>query len=203
MKNLYTYEKFRLNENRDLFFTRHNEPARYKDRARKTYGLSDDPTILQKTRNFFEKMEDRLQRMADAGSYLVRQNRYERGGGGPNTGVELLFGLPTVVPNILKRVFGPTKASLAKNSKDDYIDTEFMRHTNNDFMREDLPSIRTEKQLEDHIEMLYGKAKVKRGEVPMFDDIAYNRANLFYTRQINPNHPSLRPNNQTLQVNNQ
>lgn len=202
MKNLYTYEKFRLNENRDLFFTRHNEPARYNDRARKTYGLSDDPTILQKTRNFFEKMEDRLQRMADAGSNLVRQNRYEIGSGGPNTGVELLFGLPTIVPNILKRVFGPTKASLAKNSNDDYVNTKFMRHTNDDFLREDLPSIRTEKQLEDHIEGLYKKAKVERGEVPMFDDIANNRANLFYTRQTNPNHPALRPNNPALQLNN-
>jgi hypothetical protein len=202
MKNLYTYEKFRLNENTDLFFTRHNQPSKYKDRARKTYGLSDDDTILGKTYNFFDKMEARLQGMADIGGSLVKQNRYTRGGG-PNTGVELLFGLPTIVPNILKRVFGPTKASLAKNSKDDYIDTEFMRHTNNDFMREDLPYIRTEKQLEDNIEMLYGKAKVRRGEVPMFDDIANNRANLFYTRQINPNHPSLRPNNQNLQVNNQ
>ena len=77
-----------------------------------------------------------------------------------------------------------------------------MRHTNDDFMREDLPSIRTEKQLEDHIEGLYRKAKVKRGEVPMFDDIANNRANLFYTRQTNPNHPALRPNNPALQLNN-
>jgi|LakMenEpi03Aug12_release.lakeMendotaPanAssembly.Ray.scaffolds.fasta_scaffold242245_2 hypothetical protein len=194
MKNLHTYEKFRLNENENLFFTRHNQPAKYKDRARVSYGLPDNPTILQRTRNFFEKIEDRLQRMADEGGYLVKQNRYTRGGG-PNTGVELLFGLPTIVPNILKRVFGPTKAGLIKNSNSDSVDVEFMRHTNEDFVREELPSIRTEKQLEDNVSNLYRKAKVRRGEVPVLDDIANNRANLFYTRQINPNHQVLQVNN--------
>ena len=192
MKNIQLYEKFCINENERLFFTRHNQPATYDGRVR-NYGLSDNPTILQRTENFFERMEDRLNRMADIGGSLMQQKRAERGGG-PNTGVELLFGLPSVVPNVLKRIFGPTKFERIPK-KTEEVDIEFMRHTNEDFVRNELPSIRTEKELEDNIEDLYRRAEVKKGEVPVVDDIARNRVNIFYSKQSNPNQPVLEPNN--------
>lgn len=192
MKNIQLYEKFCINENERLFFTRHNQPPTY-DRRVRNYGLSDNPTILQRTENFFERMEDRLNRMAYYGDSLMRQKRAERGGG-PNTGVELLFGLPSIVPNVLKRIFGPTKFERIPKKVEE-VDIEFMRHTNEDFVRNELPSIRTEKQLEDNIEDLYKRADVKKGEVPVVDDIARNRVNIFYSKQANPNQPVLEPNN--------
>jgi len=70
-----------------------------------------------------------------------------------------------------------------------------MRHTNEDFAKSELPNIRSEKQLEDNIADLYQKGEVKKGEVPVLDDIAMNRINLYYTRQENPNQPIFQPNN--------
>jgi hypothetical protein len=195
MKNIQLYEHFCINESERVFFSRHNQPTTYKERAKKTYGLSDNPTILQRTENFFQKMEDRLNRMAGEGDRLMKQKRAERGGG-PNTGVELLFGLPSVIPSVLKRVFGPTKFELAKKApKDDAVDLEFMRHTNEDFVKNELPSIRSEKQLEDNIADLYKRGDVRKGQSPVLDDIARNRANIFYTKQMNPNQQILQPNN--------
>jgi hypothetical protein len=192
MKNIQLYEKFCISENERLFFTRHNQPATYDGRVR-NYGLSDNPTILQRTENFFQRMEDRLNRMATIGTSLMQQKRAERGGG-PNTGVEVLFGLPSVVPSVLKRIFGPTKFEKIPK-RDEQVDVEFIRHTNEDFVKNELPSINTEKQLEDNIDELYKKGGVKVGEVPALDDIARNRANSYYTKQINPNQPVLEPNN--------
>ena len=192
MKNIQLYEKFCISENERLFFTRHNQPATYDMRV-KNYGLSDNPTILQRTENFFERMEDRLNRMASIGTSLMQQKRAERGGG-PNTGVEVLFGLPSVVPSVLKRIFGPTKFERIPK-RDEQVDIEFIRHTNEDFVKNELPSINTEKQLEDNIDELYKKGGVKVGEVPALDDIARNRANIYYTKQMNPNQPVLEPNN--------
>jgi hypothetical protein len=123
----------------------------------------------------------------------MQQKRAERGGG-PNTGVEVLFGLPSVVPSVLKRVFGPTKFERIPK-KDEQVDVEFIRHTNEDFVKNELPSIKTEKQLEDNVDDLYKRGGVKVGEVPALDDIAKNRANIYYAKQINPNQPVLEPNN--------
>jgi hypothetical protein len=192
MKNIQLYEKFCISENERLFLTRHNLPATYDGRVR-NYGLSDNPTILQRTENFFQRMEDRLNRMATIGTSLMQQKRAERGGG-PNTGVEVLFGLPSVVPSVLKRVFGPTKFERIPK-KDEQVDVEFIRHTNEDFVKNELPSIKTEKQLEDNVDDLYKRGGVKVGEVPALDDIAKNRANIYYAKQINPNQPVLEPNN--------
>lgn len=194
MKNLLLYESFCLKENEDNFFLRHNQPQSYKKRAKETYGLSDNPSILKKTYDFFEKMEDRLNRMADLGSQYQREKRLARGEGGPNTGVELLFGLPSLVPSVLKKVFGPTKYEIQKKVKsDDVVDLDLMRHTNEDFIKSELPSIRTEQQLEDHIQDLYNRGGVSPRQVPVLDDIARNRANIFYQRQMNPNSPILQP----------
>jgi hypothetical protein len=195
MKNIQLYEKFCISENERLFLTRHNLPATYDKRVR-SYGLSDNPTILQRTENFFERMEDRLNKMARIGSSLMQQKRADRGPGGegPNTGVEVLFGLPSVVPSVLKRIFGPTKFERIPK-KDEQVDVEFIRHTNEDFVKNELPSIKTEKQLEDNVDDLYKRGGVKVGEVPALDDIAKNRANIYYAKQINPNQPVLEPNN--------
>jgi len=196
MKNIQLYEHFCINEAENVFFTRHNQPGKYKDRASKTYGLTENPTVLQKAHNFFSKMEDRINSMAGIGSSLQKSRRSERGGG-PDTGVEVLFGLPSVIPNVLKRVFGPSKFELAKKApaSDDNVDLEFMRHTNEDFAKNDLPSIRTEKQLEDNIADLYQKGNVAKGQVPVLDDIARNRATMYYTREFNPAQPVLQTNN--------
>jgi hypothetical protein len=141
-------------------------------------------------------MEDRINNMARIGSTLQKSRRSERGGG-PDTGVELLFGLPSVIPNVLKRVFGPSKFELGKKSpaNDNNLDLEFMRHTNEDFAKNDLPNIRTEKQLEDNIADLYQKANVRKGQVRVLDDIAINRATMYYTREFNPSQPVLQTNN--------
>ena len=70
-----------------------------------------------------------------------------------------------------------------------------MRHTNEDFAKNELPSIKSEDQLADHIGELYQRGEVKMGEVPILDDIARNRANLFYQHQANPNQPVFTPTN--------
>jgi hypothetical protein len=113
-------------------------------------------------------------------------------GGGPDTGYEALFGLTTIVPGVLKRIFGPTKYEFTRKSGDD-VNLELMRHTNEDFVREDLPTIKSETQLEAHVDDLYKRGGVKPGEHPVLDDIARNRANLYYEREINPNSPLVNP----------
>ena len=113
MRNLKIYEQFCLDENEQIFFSRHNMPTKYKERAKKSYNLSDHPSVLQRTHNFFQGMEDRINNMARIGKGYQQQRRAERGGG-PNTGVESLFGIASVVPNVLKRVFGPSKFEIAK-----------------------------------------------------------------------------------------
>jgi hypothetical protein len=198
MKNIQDYERFCINEAEELMWTRHlgNNANSYEDRAKNYYNLSSSPSILSKTQNFFQKMEDRINNMARVGKGLAQQNRAGRSCD-LDTGYENLFGLVSVVPSVLKRVFGPTKFETARKapSKDDEIDIEFMRHTNEDFAKSELPNIRSEKQLEDNIADLYQKGEVKKGEVPVLDDIAMNRINLYYTKQETPNQPMFQPNN--------
>jgi hypothetical protein len=198
IKNFRDFCSVNESNDEDLFFRRHlgNNSSSYEDRSKNHYGLGDNPTILAKTRNFFQKMEDRINRAAAIGQQKVRQNRAQRAHGGPDTGVEMLFGVFSVVPNVLKRIFAPTKYEFTRKSpKEDEVDLEFMRHTNEDFIKNELPNIKSEDQLADHIEDLYSRGGVKMGEVPVLDDIARNRTNIFYQQQQNPNQPILQPNN--------
>ena len=190
MKNILLYEKFCLNEQEKIYFRRHNMSTYYNQRARE-YNISENPTILGRVGNFFGRMEDRLSRMAEVGKQLAQSRRMERGGG-PDTGYEALFGLTTIVPGVLKRIFGPTKYEFTRKSGDD-VNLELMRHTNEDFVREDLPTIKSETQLEAHVDDLYKRGGIKPGEHPVLDDIARNRANLYYEREINPNSPLVNP----------
>lgn len=198
MRNIKEYEDFCINESEELFLSRHlgNNARTYSDRARNHYKLPYDATILQKSKNFFQKMEDKLNNIAQVGQNITTQNRAARGGN-LNTGYEILFGLPSVVPSVLKKVFGPTKYEIAKKApiNDDEVDVKFMRHTNEDFVKNELPNIKTEQQLEDHITNLYQKAQVNKGQIPALDDIGMNRAYLYHLRQKNPNQPIFQPNN--------
>ena len=189
MKNIQNYKEFRLDESSTPFFSKNNYPGKYKDRAKKLYDLPDNPTVLAKVRNFFQKMEDRMNTMAYYGAQYQQMRRAERGGG-PNTGIEALFGLGTVVPSVLKKVFGPTRASLVEKNpenKEEYL--KFMRHTNEEFVKNDLPRIKDESQLDANISRLYQKGGVKRKESPILDEVARNRANIFYSKQMNQNIP--------------
>jgi urocanate hydratase len=197
MRNIKEYRDFCINESNELFFSRHlgSSGRTYQNRAKNYYDLPEDATVLQKTQNFFQRMEDILNNIAREGQSTVKQNRAIRGGN-LNTGYETLFGIPSVVPAVLKRVFGPTKFEFTRKSqsKED-IDIEFMRHTNEDFVRNELPNIQTEQQLEQNIAELYKKAQVNKGDVPVLDDIGMNRAYLYYTRKKNPNQNIFKPNN--------
>ena len=198
MRNIKEYRDFCINESEELYFSKHlgNDAKTYKDRAKNHYNLPEDSTVLQKSHNFFQKMEDKLNNIAKAGQDITAQNRAVRGGG-LDTGYEMLFGLPSIIPGVLKRVFGPTKFEIAKKApvKDDEVDVDFMRHTNDDFAKNELPSIKTEQQLEDNITELYQKAQVNKGQVPALDDIGMNRAYLYYAKQKNPNQPIFQTNN--------
>ena len=198
MRNIKEYRDFCINESEELIFGRHlgNDAKTYGDRAKNHYNLPEDASILQKTKSFFEYIENKLNNIAQAGQDITRQNRAVRGGG-LNTGYEILFGLPSIVPGVLKRVFGPTKYEISKRvpDKDEDVDVEFMRHTNEDFANNELPNIKTEDQLADHVGDLYNRGEVRMGEVPVLDDIVRNRVNIYYQNQANPNNPILQPNN--------
>jgi len=161
----------------------------YGSRA-KSYGISSSDTVLQKTENFFQNMENRINAIADQMGYAQNIRRYSRGGN-LNTGIELLYSLPSVVPSVLKRIFAPTKTGYSSpwegvkfnkvGKGDTDQDIDFIRHTNNEFIKNDLGNIKNEKDLEDHISGLYKRGKVKVGEDPILDDVARNRANIFYS----------------------
>jgi len=174
----------------DPYFVRHvgTSGSKYEDRLKNQWGLDPNPSILGKTRNFFQKMEDRINRAAQIGQRQVRQNRATRAHGGPDTGFEVLFGAFSVVPNILKKIFGPTKYNFTKKRKSEEVDLELMKHLNQDFARNELPAIRTEEQLADNIGDMYRRGGVQRGEVPVVDEIARNRAHIYYQKQANPYH---------------
>lgn len=195
MKNIKDYRTFCLNESEGLFFNRHNMGGRYEERTN-DYNVSQNPTVLGRVGNFFQKMENRLSRMADYGSNLAKSHRAERGGG-INTGYEALFGLTTVVPGILKRIFGPTKYEFSRKP-DDKVDLDLMRHTNEDFIKNDLPSIRSEEQMISHADEIYKRGNIRPGDHPIVDDIVRNRANLYYERELNPNSEILRTNQQNI-----
>lgn len=197
IKNFKDFCSINESNDDDLWFRRHlgNNGSTYEDRAKNHYGLDSNSSVLGNVRNFFQKMENRINSAAEIGKRQVRQNRALRTHGGPDTGFELLFGALSVVPNVLKRVFGPTKYNFKKAPEEDKVDVEFMRHTNEDFAQNELPNIRTEDQLADHIGDLYNRGDVVMGQVPVLDDIARNRVNLYYQRQANPAHPIFQPNN--------
>jgi hypothetical protein len=194
MSKIKNFKEFCLNENQDdIFFRRHlgDNSSSYTDRAKNYYDLGNDPSALTKTESFFQRMEDRFNRASSMMQAKVQQNRATRSYGGPDTGVELLFGAASVVPSILKRVFGPTKFDFKKSEKEE-VPVELMRHTNEDFIRNELPSIHSEEDLAKHIEGLYGNGQVTVGKEPVLDDLAKNRANIYYQRQANPNSPVLK-----------
>lgn len=190
MNKIKNFQDFcSINESSDdkIIFKRHYSDGTktYGERAKRDYGLSDDPGILSKMSNFFQRMENKINDAAERGKAWVRQNRASRPYGGPNTGVELLFGGLSLVPNILKRVFAPTKYEFTKKPKNDE-DLEFLRHTNEDFSKNELPKIKTEDELADNISDLYYRGGVSMGESRALDDIARNRVNMYYQNQINP-----------------
>lgn len=192
MGNIKKYDEF-IAENNGLYNRRYNynygsnygNYNTYDERAGKLYDLSDDPTVLKKTHNFFQKVEDRINRMAYIGAQNVKAQRVERGGG-PNTGYETLFGIFSLVPNLLKRALGSTKFEGPKNDTEEEK-LRFMKHTNDEFIDYDLPNIKSEEQLQSNVEDLYKRGKVRVGEDEMLDDIARNRVNTYYTRQLYPN----------------
>jgi len=202
MNRIKNFSDFcRINEsnesNDDLFFRRHlgNNASTYDDRSKNHYGLGGNTTILSKVSNFFQKMENRINTAAQIGKQQVRQNRAARTHGGPDTGFEILFGALSVVPNVLKRVFGPTKYEFKKAPSEENVDVDFIRHTNEDFAKNELPNIKTEDQLADHIGDLYNRGDVVMGQVPVLDDIARNRVNIYYQQQANPSQPIFQTNN--------
>lgn len=201
MTRIKNFKDFCINESESddgLFFRRHmgNNASTYNDRAKNYYELGDNPSILSKTENFFQKFEDRVNRGSEIYQSQVKQNRAQRAFGGPDTGFQILAGALSVVPNVLKRVFAPTKYEFMKKApSEDTVDVEFMRHTNEDFAKNELPNIKTEEQLADHVGELYNRGEVKMGQVPVLDDIARNRVNLYYQHQANPNQPIFQPNN--------
>ena len=199
MKNIQLYEQFCINEGERDFFRRNYLPTSYAIRSKNYYKLPADATILQRTENFFQNIENRIEKMASYGSSLMKQRRADRGPGGegPNTGVESLFGLPAVVPYVLKRVFSPSKYDFAKGDsvpKDDSMNLKFMRHTNEDFVKNELPYIKNEKQMDTHIQELYKKAGVKPKQHPVLDDIVRNRYQMFLYHQMYPNRQILQTN---------
>lgn len=190
MENLDNYRNFLLNESSSDFFGKRGMSKKYSDRN-KAVGLSGNPSILRKMYDFFNRMEDRINRMAEQGKMYQQQRRSERGGKF-NTGVETLFGAASVVPNVLKRVFGPNEFELAKRvTSDEAIDLDLLRHTNERFVKNELPKIKTEKQLETNIEELYQRGGVKFKQSPALDEITRNRVASFYQREMNPNTPIL------------
>ena len=187
MNNIISFERFSLNEKID-WYDKAKLSRSYQDRARE-YGLPADATVMAKTQNFFQKAEDRLNYMATSAGQLQDQRRTERGASTFGTGIETTYGLVSVVPAVLKRIFAPSDASYTNKwggiqydkMKEEDVNLEFMKHTNNEFMAKELPHLQSEAQLQSHVDDLYKKAQVKPGEVPAVDDIAKNRINMFYT----------------------
>ena len=196
MSRIKNFRSFCINESEELYFRKHlgNNASEYGSRARDYYGLGDDPSVLGKTQSFFQRMENRFERAATSMQSRIEQNRASRPYGGPNTGFEVLFGAASLLPNILKKVFGPTKYDFKKSKKDE-VPLDLIRHTNEDFIREELPSIRTEEDLAKNIERLYQRGGVRMGQEPVLDDIARNRANIYYQRINNPGSQIFRTNN--------
>jgi hypothetical protein len=201
MKNIQLYEGFFNRKKHREVWDKNRMPYRYEDRYSRYYKLPKDATILQKTERFFDKIEDRISRMASYGSQLMKQRRSERGpssGAAFNTGVESLFGLPAVVPYVLKRVFSPPGINFGSGQKDevpkdDEVNLEWMRHTDEQFIKKDLPKIKNEDQMVAHIGELYKKAGVKPRQNPVLDDIVRNRYSIFSYNQMYPNRPILQP----------
>jgi hypothetical protein len=187
MKNIIEYENYVLNESNVLRHTKRWTPENYTERASSYRGISTDPGILSKVGGFFQKMEDRLNAMSSYGQQIAQSKRAERPPSKFNTGYELLYGLPSVIPGVLKRVFGGTNYDYKNVFADENkIGLDFVRHTNEEFVKRELPGIKNKDQLYRNIENLYRKGNVKPGQNLVLDEIARNRANLFYQYQQNP-----------------
>ncbi len=186
MNNIISYEKFSINEKID-WRDKSMLSGRYQDRAR-DYGLPVDATVMAKTENFFQRAEDRINYMATSAGQLQAQRRSERGTSNFGTGIESTYGLVSVVPAVLKKIFAPTNASYTNKwggIQYDKINNEkealaFVKHTNDDFVAKELPELHSEEQLHSHLADLYKKGGVKPGEVDVVDDIAKNRIAMFY-----------------------
>lgn len=183
MQNLLEYESFYEAKKEDLFFARHNMPSNYADRAR-SYGIPiPGNSILTKVYNFLGGFENYLDRFASAYSSTMKQRRAERGGG-PNTGIESIFKLFSAVPGVLKRIFGPSVMKY-KGAEKDQVSLELMRHTNEVYMKEDLPKIKNQGDLARNLADLYQKAGVKPKQNPALDEIARNRATIYFSKHPN------------------
>lgn len=190
MAYIKEYYEYRWNKYYDDdFFWRHAYPSRYKDRVKEIDSrLSNDSNILSKIGNFFERMEQKIKNMSYGIQRTQQQRRYERGGG-PDTGIEILFGLPSIIPNILKKVFNYSNIKINKsfkNKKKEKIDLEFIRHLNDKFIKENLPHINSEKDLEKYFIEKYQKAGMNIGDSPILDEIMRNHANIYYMKEKNP-----------------
>jgi hypothetical protein len=190
MKNLYTYKDFRVNENTQPYTVRHNRPwapENYMARANNYKGVSSDPGILSKVGDFFQKMEDRLNSMAAAGKQLARDRRSARPPSNFNTGYEILYDLVSVIPAVIKRIVGGTNYDYKNILSDEKSEEslKFIRHTNDEFIKKDLPVIKNEQHLFQNIDDLYKKSNINPGENLLLDEIARNRANIFYQGKRN------------------
>jgi len=183
MQNLLEYESFYEAKKEDLFFARHNMSSNYADRA-KSYGIPiPGNSILSKVSNFLGGFESYLDRFASSYSSAVKQRRAERGGG-PDTGIESIFKLFSVVPGVLKRIFGPSVMKY-KGADKDQVSLELMRHTNDVYMKEDLPKIKSQGDLAKNLADLYQKAGVKPRQNPALDEIARNRTTIYFSQHPN------------------
>jgi len=183
MQNLLEYEAFYEAKKEDLFFSRHNMPTNYADRAR-TYGIPvPGNSFLTKVSNFLGGFETYLDRFASSYSSAIKGRRAERGGG-PDTGIESIFKLFSVVPGVLKRIFGPSIMQY-KGAEKDEISLELMRHTNDVYIKDELPKIKNQNDLANNLAGLYQKGGVKPKQNPVLDEIARNRTALYFSK--NPN----------------
>lgn len=155
-------------------------PTKYYDRA-KLYGI-DIPgnTFLSKVSDFLGSFESYLDKFAESFSTQMKSRRSERGGG-PDTGIESVLKLFSAVPGVLKRVFGPSIVKYKGGDKDE-ISLDLMRHTNDVYTENDLPKIKTQRDLTKNLAELYKKAGYKPGQNPVIDEIARNRASIYFSR---------------------
>lgn len=180
MENLLEYESFYKSNKEGLHFRRHNLSPKYEDRA-KAYGI-DIPgnSLFSKVYGFLDGFESYLDRFGEKFSSEMERRRAERGGG-PDTGIEALLKLPSVVPGVLKRIFGPSIVKY-KGADEDETSLELMRHTNDVYIKNDLPNIRTQRDLTKNLSEMYKKAGYKWGQNPVLDEIARNRTALYFSR---------------------
>ena len=180
MQNLLEYESFYESKKDDLFFARHNMPQNYADRAR-MYGIqAPGNSFFSKVSSFMGGLEESFDRFSQRLSSSIKARRAERGGG-PNTGIESIFRLFSVVPGVLKKIFGPSVMRF-KGADKDQVSLDLMRHTNDVYSREELPKIKSQSDLARNIHDLYGRSGYRPNQNPLVDELARNRAALYFSR---------------------